>query len=163
MTDLVHIENRRRMTFERRPMWRFRGSPHYIDQQAERLGITKVLADRARTNPEIHRVSVLLALLSDRYHTARHENGRPVISRAEMAQIKGTLEQCEHELQKLHMLAAASDAMLDEAWEAFGFPKQSRDFGVYTSIDTSTLPFGDGTVGVTDDVDEAPLTCAAEA
>jgi hypothetical protein len=144
-------------------MWRFRGSPHYIDQQAERLGITKVLADRARTNPEIHRVSVLLAVLSESYHAARHENGRPVIKRVEMAQIKGTLEQCEHELQKLHMLAAAADAMLDEAWQAFGFPPQSRDFGVYTSIDTSTLPFGDGTVGITDDVDEAPLTCAAEA
>ena len=28
-------------------MWRFRGTPHYLDQQAKRLGITQVLADRA--------------------------------------------------------------------------------------------------------------------
>lgn len=144
-------------------MWRFRGSPHYLDRQAARLGITKVLADRARNNPEIFRIAVLLAQLSDRYHAARRENGEPVFGRLELAQVKGTLEQCEHELQKLHMLAAAADAMLADAWQAFGFPSQSRDFGVYTAVDISTLPFGDGTVGVPDNVDEVPFTCAAEA
>ena len=113
-------------------MWRFRGSPHYLDQQAARLGITKVLADRARHNAEIFRIAVLLAQLSERYHAARRENGEPVFGRLELAQVKGTLEQCEHELQKLHMLAAAADAMLADAWQAFGLPIQSRDFGVYT-------------------------------
>jgi hypothetical protein len=144
-------------------MWRFRGSPHYLDQQAARLGITKVLADRARHNAEIFRIAVLLAQLSERYHSAQRENGQPAFGRLELAQVKGTLEQCEHELQKLHMLAAAADAMLADAWQAFGFPAQSRDFGVYTALETSTLPFGDGTVGVPDDVADSPLTCAAEA
>ena len=144
-------------------MWRFRGTPHYLDQQAKRLGITQVLADRARSNPEIYRVAVLLAQLSERYHNARRENGQPVFYQTELAQVKGTLEQCELELQKLHMLAAASDAMLADAWQAFGFPKQSRIFEVNTAVDTFTLPLGDGTVGVPDDVDEPSLTCAAEA
>jgi hypothetical protein len=144
-------------------MWRFRGTPHYLDQQAKRLGITQVLADRARNNPEIYRVAVLLAQLSERYHGARRENGRPVLYQTELAQVKGTLEQCELELQKLHMLAAASDAMLADAWQAFGFAKQSRIFEVNTSVDMFTLPLGDGTVGATDDVDEPSLTCAAEA
>jgi hypothetical protein len=144
-------------------MWRFRGTPHYLDQQAKRLGITQVLADRARSNPEIYRVAVLLAQLSERYHSARRENGQPVLYQTELAQVKGTLEQCELELQKLHMLAAASDAMLADAWQAFGFPKQSRIFEVHTAVDMFTLPLGDGTVGAPDDVDEPSLTCAAEA
>ena len=101
------------------------------------------------------------------FPTAITRRGKRTASRVfcqtELAQVKGTLEQCEHELQKLHMLAAASDAMLADAWQAFGFPKQSRIFGVYTAVDTFTLPLGDGTVGVPDDVDEASLTCAAEA
>ena len=109
-------------------MWRFRGSPYYLDQQAKRLGITQVLADRARHNPEIFTGSaVLLRSSRDRYHRARKENGIPVFfGRLELAQVKGTLEQCELELQKLHMLAAAADAMLDEAWQAFGFTSQSH-------------------------------------
>jgi hypothetical protein len=144
-------------------MWRFRGSPHYLDQQAARLGITKVLADKARNNAEIYRVAVLLAQLSDRYHRARKEDGSAVLGRIELAQVKGTLDQCEQELQKLHMLAAASDAMLADAWRAFGFPKQCRNFEVNTAVDTSILLLGDGTVGAPDDVDEPSLTCAAEA
>jgi len=144
-------------------MWRFRGSPYYLDQQAVRLGVTKVLADRARHNAELYRISMLLAQLSHQYHNVRKVDGQPQLGRHELSQIRGTLEQCEHELQKLHVLAAASDAMMADAWEAFGFPKQSREFGVYTSIDTSILPFGAGTVGAPADVDEASLTSAAEA
>jgi hypothetical protein len=132
-------------------MWRFKGSPYYLDQQAKRLGITQVLADRARSNPEIYRLAVLLAQLAGRYHGARMENGTPVFYMTERAQIKGTLEQCELELQKLHMLAAAADAMLSEAWEAFGFPKPIRIFEVNSVPDTPVLPFGDGTVGIPDD------------
>ena len=55
-------------------MWRFRGSPHYIDQQGERLGVPKILTDRARHNPEIYRVSVLIGQLCERYHRSRREN-----------------------------------------------------------------------------------------
>ena len=50
-------------------------------------------------------LAVLLAQLSERYHRARRENGKPVFYTTELAQVKGTLEQCELELQKLHMLA----------------------------------------------------------
>ena len=131
-------------------MWRFRGSPHYLDQQAKRLGITQVLADRARHNSELYRLAVLLAQLSERYHRARKENGKPVFFTTELAQIKGTLEQCELELQKLHMLAGAADAMLCDAWQAFGFPEPRRTFEVSSDSDTGTLRLGDGTVGIPD-------------
>ncbi len=63
------------------------------------------------------------------------------------------------------MLAAASDAMLADAWQAFGFPQAvpRSSSVIHRSRTRSTLPLGDGTVGVADDVDEASLTCAAEA
>jgi hypothetical protein len=102
-------------------MWRFRGTPHYLNGQAKRLGITQILADRARHNAEIYRVSVLLAQLCERYHRARIQDGMPVFHATELAQIKGTLEQCEQELGKLHALAGSAQSMLDEAWSAFGF------------------------------------------
>ncbi|MGO9920961.1 MAG: hypothetical protein ACLQIB_40520 [Isosphaeraceae bacterium] len=132
-------------------MWRFRGSPHYLDAQAARLGLPKVLADRARHNAEIFRVQVLVSQLCERFHRARKEDGRPVFGGPELSQIRGTLEQAELELQKLHMLAAASTAMLDEAWEAFGIDKRKRPYEVMCDFDTGVLPLGDGTVGVAPD------------
>jgi hypothetical protein len=150
-------------------MWRFRGSPHYLDHQARRLGITQILADRARHNPEIYRLSVLLAQLSERYHRGRKENGKPVFYMTELAQIKGTLEQCELELQKLHLLAAAADTMLGDAWHAFSLEPPKRSFGVSSDLDRASrgsleqeaghasleavpppFPLGDGTVGIPD-------------
>lgn len=143
-------------------MWRFRGTPSYLDRQAARLGITQVLADRARNNSEIYRLGVLLAQLAGRYHAARHENGVPIFYPIERAQIKGTLDQCELELQKLHMLAGAADAMLEEAWSAFGFDSPDRPYEVSCESDfppDQILPLGDGTVGVSaDDECEPALT-----
>ena len=79
--------------------------PTISSQQAVRLGITQVLADRARNNQEIYRVSVLLAQLCERYHKARKEDGRPVLPRPELDQVRGTLHQAEQECAKLHALA----------------------------------------------------------
>jgi len=124
-------------------MWRFRGSPHYLDAQAARLGLPKVLADRARHNAEIFRVQVLISQLCERYHQARKEDGHPIIGQSELAQVRGTLEQAELELQKLHMLAGASAAMLDEAWKAFGFNLPNRPFSVLCDYDTPVLPLGE--------------------
>jgi hypothetical protein len=116
-------------------MWRFRGTPYYLDAQGERLGLSKILTDRARHNPEVYRVSVLLGQLCERYHRAPKEDGRAVVSPAELAQIRGTLGQCEHELEKLHALAAASQAMVDEAHEAFGLEVPGRHFRVRCDFD----------------------------
>jgi hypothetical protein len=116
-------------------MWRFRGTPHYLDRQASRLGITKVLADRARHNAEIYRVSVLLAQLCERYHKTRNEAGRPVWGFAERDQVRGTLQQCEQECAKLHALAATAAAMLDEAWVECGMDPGDRHFAVLCDYD----------------------------
>jgi len=131
-------------------MWRFRGTPPYLGVQAKRLGISQVLADRARHNAEIHRVSVLVGQLCERYHRARKENGKPVIPASELAQVRGTLEQTEQECSKLHALAAASAEMIDEAWAAFELGAPPRRFAVLSDFDTPVIPLpaGDGTVGL---------------
>src|SRR4029077_8269532 len=107
-------------------IWRYRGSPHYLNQQGSRLGITQVLVDRARNNQEIYRVSVLLSQLAERYHKARKEDGKPVLYLTELAQIKGTLEQAEQECSKLHALAASSAEMIDGAYAAFEIAQSPR-------------------------------------
>jgi hypothetical protein len=131
-------------------LWRFRGTPHYLGQQASRLGVTQVLADRARNNQEIYRVSVLLAQLCERYHKARKEDGRPILAGTELAQVRGTLQQAEQECAKLHALAATAADMIDEAYRAFGTDQPPRHFLVLSDFDTPSipLPLGDGTVGL---------------
>ena len=131
-------------------LWRYRGTPHYLGQQASRLGVTPVLADRARNNQEVYRVSVLLAQLSERYHKARKEDGRPVLAMTELAQVRGTLLQAEQECAKLHALAATAAIMIDEAYGAFFDKAPSRHFAVFSDFDVPSvpLPCGDGTVGV---------------
>ncbi len=130
-------------------LWRFRGTPHYLGQQAVRLGVTPVLADRARNNQEIYRVSVLLAQLCERYHKARKEDGRPMLPAPELAQVRGTLLQAEQECSKLHALAATAATMIDEAYAAFETEQPTRHFAVLCDFDTPVgLPYGDGTVGI---------------
>ncbi len=109
-------------------MWRFRGSPHYIDQQGDRLGVSKILTDQARHNQEMYRVSVLVGQLCERYYRTPKDGGRAIVFPAELAQVQGTLGQCEQELEKLHVLAAAAQAIIDEAHRAFGIAPPSRQF-----------------------------------
>ena len=131
-------------------LWRFRGTPHYLSHQAARLGVTPILADRARHNQEIYRVSVLLSQLCERYHKARKEDGKPVLHRPELMQVQGTLAQAEQECAKLHMLAATAATMIDEAYRAFEIDQPRRYFDVLCDHDKPNipLPLGDGTVGV---------------
>ena len=121
-------------------MWRYRGTPYYLDAQGDRLGVSKVLTDRARHNPEVYRVSVLLGQLCERYHRASKNDGRAMVPPAELAQIRGTLGQCEQELQKLHALAAAAQAMVDEAHQAFGLDPPERLFRVQCDFDDLPAP-----------------------
>ena len=116
-------------------MWRFRGTPYYLDAQGVRLGLSKALTDRARHNPEVYRVSVLLGQLCERYHRAPKEGERALIPPVELAQVRGTMSQCEQELEKLHALAAASQAMVDEAYRAFGLDGPDRHFRVRCDFD----------------------------
>ena len=121
-------------------LWRFRGSPYYLDRQGDRLGISKVLIDRSRHNPEIYRASTLLGQLAERFYAAPKQDGVAVLDPASLAQIRGTLGQCEQELEKLHALAAAAQVMIDEAHAAFGLDRPRRSFGVRCEFDDLPAP-----------------------
>ena len=116
--------------------------------RAVRLGITQVLVDRARHNQEIYRVQVLLSQLCERYHKARKEDGRPVLHMTELAQIKGTLQQCRAGI--LQAPRPGRRRGRDDRRSLPGFRDQQPDrhFAVLSDLIHRTLPFGDGTVGV---------------
>ncbi len=116
-------------------LWRFRGTPCYLDVEGKRLGVSQVLTDRARLNPEIHRVSVLIAQLSERYRQLPKESYRAVASPPELASVRGTLAQAETEMAKLHALAAAAMAMIDDGYRAYGLEPPHRHFGVSCEFD----------------------------
>jgi hypothetical protein len=131
-------------------LWRYRGTPHHLNGQATRLGVTPILADRARHNSELYRVSTLLAQLCERYHKARKEDGRPVLHPPELAQVLGTLQQCDQECAKLHAVAATAAEMIDEAYSAFDLSREPRAYAVTCVYDPPIevpLTNGDGTVG----------------
>jgi hypothetical protein len=132
-------------------LWRFRGTPHYLEQQGRRLKIDPLVRDRARRNQEIYRLSCILAQLSERYHKARKGDALPVFGKIEKDQIRGALGQAELDLQRLHLLAATSEMMLAEAYEAFELPVPRRNFELLDNDPgPRILPLGDGTVGVPD-------------
>lgn len=116
-------------------MWRYRGTPHYVDAQANRLGLSKDGLKEAWGNAELHRVSGLLGQLCERYHRAPREAGRVMVIPAELAQIRATLGRCEREVEKLHALAAAAEAMLEEAHDAFGLDRPHRRYRVRCDSD----------------------------
>jgi hypothetical protein len=128
--------------------WHFRGSPHYLSEQGRRLGLSTILVSRAASNPVIHKASVLLGQLCERWHKLRVEDGHPVIGFAERAQVRAALLQCELESDKLHALAATMHTMLDEAWAAYELPPPERYFRVSCDYDDSTAgktaPAADG-------------------
>jgi hypothetical protein len=111
-------------------LWRFRGPPHYLNQLGRRLAISEVLVGYAKHNHEIRRVGYLLGQLSERYRSARLVDGKPALYQNERDQIAGTLGQCERECAKLHTIAAATAAMIDEAYAAFEITQPPRLFGV---------------------------------
>lgn len=121
-------------------MWRFRGTPYYLEAQAIRLGLSKDRLREAWGNAELHRVSGLLGQICERYHGARKDAGRAVVIPTELAQIQATLGRCERELEKLHALAATAEAMLEEAHDAFGLECPRRRFRVECDSDKPAAP-----------------------
>lgn len=119
-------------------LWHYNGTPEFLHRQADRLRSTHHLADLARHNKEIYRISVLVNQLCERYHKARKEDGEPVFGPIEIDQIKSTLGMCEQELEKLHILAAASDEMMEEVYGALSIDAPARPFVILAESDDAT-------------------------
>jgi hypothetical protein len=118
-------------------MWHFRGTPPYLTARGRQIAMTDVLVARARHNDEIHRVSILLGQLCERYHRARKEDGHPVFSAFELTQVEATLGLAEQECAKLHALAGAAADMIDESRDAHGLPPSERPYAVLSDNDTT--------------------------
>lgn len=121
--------------------WHFRGSPHYVVAQARRLGLSVALLTKDKPNKEINDIGSVLAQLCDRYHRTPLQPclpGEQPISRfgaPELMQIRAALDQAEIQVDKLHAVAAASQAMLTEAYPALGLEPRSRSFAVISEYD----------------------------
>jgi hypothetical protein len=128
--------------------WHYRGAPTYLTAQGRRLGIATILIDRAKQNKELYRVGTLLAQVCERYYRAPAgaPGQPPAFQPIELAQIQGTLNQCEMENDRLHALAAATHTMLDEAWLAVGLTPPVRHFAVMCDYDeiTRAIPVPNG-------------------
>ncbi len=107
--------------------WKFEGSPHYLTQQADRLGMDRSTAHRSRDNRELLAISTFLCQMSDRMKAA-NKAGVHVFHGADRAQIEAGFNAQELNVHKLHMLAATASAVLDEARAAFGLPPMDRPF-----------------------------------
>jgi hypothetical protein len=109
-------------------LWRFRGSRHYLEECGRPLGVAPILLRHAAHNNEIHRVATLMAQLCERYHAAPKDDGVPCIHPYETAKIQAVLARAEDECAKLHALAQAAAAMIDEAYAAFAFAQPPRSY-----------------------------------
>lgn len=114
-------------------VWRARGAPYYLDCEAYRLGVTPVIAHRARQEPTLTFTSRLIGELHPRYEAARAV-GRPVQG-AELMQIRGALSKCEEALAQAVLAAAANIAMVDDVYRAFGLPLPRRTFELVSQFD----------------------------
>jgi hypothetical protein len=131
-------------------MWTFKGSPHFLDKQAERFKASQMLAHVARHNQEIYKAQTLVSQLEDRARKARRENGKPVFGKPERDGIKGTLDQVEQIRTRLFLLAAAVEAMLDEGYIELDVEPPKRTYEILCEYDTppAPLPRGDELCGL---------------
>lgn len=146
--------------------WHFKGVPPYLDAQAKRLGISKVLVDRARSNPELHRCAVILGQCCAQYQAALKY--RPALPPIDIRAMKGSFEQAQQEASKLHALAGAADAMLDEAYDAIGEPRPERPYVVMCDFDgrpplTPPGPSSNGAAGPETNESRETMTTTASA
>ena len=79
---------------------------------------------------------MFLAQLTDRHRKCfRDEDGYPVFYELQLGEIRAILGEAEHLLQRLHILAAGSESMLAECYQAFGLEPPKRIFEVLSDRD----------------------------
>lgn len=116
--------------------WRPQGPPFYIVDQGHRLGFDWKVTEhpRVKDNRQLQRIAGLTAEVCSNYFQPRHHDG--AFSDHQLACARDTLARCEVEIEKTHCIAAASAAMVDEAWRAFGLEPPLRSYGI---VDTTEV------------------------
>ncbi len=132
-------------------MWRFRGTPHYLGQQADRLGHHP---GPGRPGPATTRRSTgsrscWPSSASGTTRPARRTAG-PCFRGRSSAQIRGHARAVRAGVREAPRPGGARRPMLDEAWTAFGLPPPiaTTPSSAITIRRRPVLPLGDGTVGL---------------
>jgi hypothetical protein len=123
--------------------WRYRGTIGHLDEQCRRLGVELPVQklQAAQKNPEIYRANALLGQMRDRWGRApRDEQGRRSFGAQELLQVRGTLGEAGKESDKLHALAASAEAMLADAYAAFGLEPPGRPYRIHCDFDDLPAP-----------------------
>ncbi len=155
--------------------WTFPGHPAFIDRAADRLRVRRVASDRLKNPPrigdpksgkkpfpDISQIGRTVAGMSQELVELGRRN-QPV-SEPRLSQIAGDLRKLEEAVAIFHVLAAATAAVLDEAYEAYGIG-HSRPVRVECDFDfdidhRNTGPTGGVVVGTA--VGEAGLSSPSE-
>jgi hypothetical protein len=126
--------------------WTFEGHPKYIDRAADRLRIPRVITDRLKNPPKVGLPGVAKRPFPDITQIGRTvagmsqelvelgRRGQPV-SAPRTAQIRRDLAMLEEALAILHVLAAASQQVIDEVHLAYGYKPPTRPFRVECDFD----------------------------
>lgn len=117
--------------------WRCRGGPEYLEEQAIRLEVSQRVANEVKGNKQLHQIGTLLGQLQPRYYAGARRGEDREFSPVELKAVQGTLDQCEPEIARLHVLAAAAQAITDDAYRAFGLTPPVRQFAVTADSDQS--------------------------
>jgi hypothetical protein len=123
-------------------VWRFRGAPHYIEQQGERLRLTTQTVKRAVDNKELRWMAGLLSQLSERLVRV-FNNGDVHLDPKEAEAVHSTFLQAEESIARLHLLAASSAHAVDEARAAYNLPPYARPFAVTCEFDPNLQTNGE--------------------
>jgi hypothetical protein len=96
--------------------WTMPGSPHYLDRQAARLGVSQVQLDQCAGNAQLKEVVQLVSQIHINYYANRplRADGKVQVHPPEARRIRETLLRARGEAGKLHAMAAAARAIIDD-------------------------------------------------
>lgn len=122
-------------------MWHAQGAPYYLKRQVLRMKSTQILADKAAHIPQIVQIARLLGQLCGRYYAAKRStvDGLPLFPKGVFDGIKGTLGECEKELEELHMAAACAEEMLADAYFGLEIEPPVRPFTIIADSDVTAV------------------------
>lgn len=112
--------------------WRPVGVPYYLDAQRERFGFDVRITEhpRVKDNRQLSKIGGLTVQVCTNYFgSPRRGEGREFPD-WQLDAVRATLAHCEDEIARTHAIAAASVAMTDEAYGAFGLEPPTRNFSV---------------------------------
>jgi hypothetical protein len=111
------------------------GTPTVLESQAARLKVPARFASICRHDPELHKLGTLLGQLKDWLKDPHRPGKTRYLPESERPRIRAAFVQYEEFHQRLHLRAAACDAMLAAAYELFGEVPPTRSYALTAASD----------------------------